>query len=69
MSRKVYTIKTSACVTVFISEERKIEAPDLKIAETTALEEFRDWIDEQYSPRSRIEGLRVDCTEVAEYER
>ena len=68
MSRKVYTIKTSAYVTVFVSNEYKIEAPDLKTAEATVLEDFRELIDEQYSPWSDIMGLRVDYTEVAEYE-
>lgn len=69
MPRKVYTVKTSAYVTVFVSNEYKIEAPDLKTAEAMALEDFRELIDEQYSPWSEIEGLRVDYTEAAEYVR
>lgn len=69
MSRKVYTIRTSAYVTAFAEDTYIIEAPDLETAETKALEYFRQVIDEHYSPWQKIEGLRVDYTEVAEYER
>ena len=67
MSRKIYTIKVDALVTLHLSDFYHIEATDLETAKTKAKEEFAEMLEDEFGWYDANE-INADYTEVAEYE-